>query len=539
MLRALKYLRLHRFALVVASSLVVGSCGGGGGAASQSSLFLLAPSCEISEACSATSSTTYSGSGVGIWDASNQSTSPISIDIAISGLSGQDVTLIFTNGTATGQTMTPIQTSLISGSSLLTSTLLTPESEEKARIREFNRTGWAEAIRDATSSSSSGVWTAPDTPLATGVGSTRGFYHYDQSTRQTTLRAQVTKQDGTVVNLWVEDGEYLPNRITQAQHVDVLIEAFTGVGKIYDSVKDIGGPPWGGHSYPNELIPGSNQPVDIVLLNFNNDGQPYGTIGYFWSLHNLRKVVDSRSNESLSLYLDTETLYLGGHYGMKYGMSTLIHEAAHMANFYRRSVKMGPGYGFDTWLEEMSAMMMEDAVSSRVLPDFNMIRDLRFAQYLGSAAYNCPLTVFTISPCDSYSVTGSFGAFLLRQLGVPFYKNMLAQTTTNTQLALDNAIKTVRSDSSMSIELRRFAAAAIGALPATGTPARFAFAAREDSGYSIPLIAPDTYTRNLPGTVPPTLNAYASFPVLRPTISGTYTETVQVPAGTTLSVVIH
>ncbi|WP_204277729.1 M30 family zinc metallopeptidase, partial [Enterobacter hormaechei] len=69
------------------------------------------------------------------------------------------------------------------------------------------------------------------------------------------------------------------------------------------------------------------------------------------------------SNQSLSLYVDSETIYLGGNDGLNTVISTLGHEFTHMANFYQRGVLHGSQYMYGTWLEEMTAMTMEDVLS--------------------------------------------------------------------------------------------------------------------------------------------------------------------------------
>ncbi len=83
-------------------------------------------------------------------------------------------------------------------------------------------------------------------------------------------------------------------------------------------VKAVGGPVWGSHTYSN-LIGGTDRPIDIVILNFDSNGQPFGEVGYFYSRNAIKQVpiINPYSNESVSLYLDAETLYLGGAEGLR------------------------------------------------------------------------------------------------------------------------------------------------------------------------------------------------------------------------------
>lgn len=47
--------------------------------------------------CAATGPGTYAGSGVGIWKVVNDTAAPVAVPLSIQGLSGQAVTLVFTN----------------------------------------------------------------------------------------------------------------------------------------------------------------------------------------------------------------------------------------------------------------------------------------------------------------------------------------------------------------------------------------------------------------------------------------------------------
>jgi hypothetical protein len=245
------------------------------------------------------------------------------------------------------------------------------------------------------------------------------------------------------------------------------------------------------------------------------------------------------------LYLDSETLYLGGPEGMKAMLLTMAHEGMHMQNFYRRGVVKGPAYAFSTWLEEASAMMMEDFASQSIDPAYNAIRDVRFPNYINykAGSYNCSLLTWDPfgAACDSYSVSGSLGGFLDRQLGLSFYKHLLNNVSSTDSVAvLDSSIKATVPTSSLGEQLRRFAATS-GALMKPPSPTGFGFPARAEGGFTLPVIDPQALvaSRTLTQSVPATLQPYASLPVVRKAVNGTYSETVKVPANSTLSVVIQ
>ncbi len=495
-------------------------------------------------ACGAIDANTYSGSGVGIWQNINATTAVVDMPISISGLNGQDVTLVFTNETGTPQVMPTLPLTSSYYPSVVASELQWDDGSEaiKRRIQAFNRTGWAALAGERGAASSYSQLSAPN---RSAVNDVRSWFHADDSERTATLVRQGTTTDGTTVNFWVENGESDPAKVSPAI-IDTLVDGFVPSGKIYDLLESVGGPLWGVHSY-SDLIDGNGQPIDIVILNFDRNAKPNGVLGYFYALNAFKRDTTKRrfSNESISLYLDAETLYLGGASGLHSMLLTMAHEGMHMQNFYRRTVTRGATYAFDTWLEEATAMMMEDFASQAVEPTYNAIRDVRFPNYIGyrAGSYNCSLVDWMPFGrlCDSYSVTGSFGGFLDRQLGLDFYRGLLTNVSSaDSVVVLDAAIRAAAPTSSLGEQLRRFAATA-GSLMKAPSPAGFGFPSRGASPFMLPSIDPQAQLKHhtLTQSVPTMLQPYASLPVVRQAIKGTYSETVKVPAGTALSVVIQ
>ncbi|WP_187360141.1 M30 family zinc metallopeptidase [Chitinolyticbacter meiyuanensis] len=414
-----------------------------------------------------------------------------------------------------------------------------PVNQIPAQIREFNRN----PPLDRTTPQISRNVSSAEKPSAAIVGNNQIWYvHVDQmETRTATLRRKLTAADGRIINFWVENGEFAGDRLTETQ-LDTIASRFsTGSNAIYGMVTGLAGEPWGAHSL-NDLI-GPNQELDIVLVNFDHDNQPYGLMGYFWSYNNFKRSTSTpQSNESLSLYLDTETIYrTAGDTGLKTQLNTLAHELTHMINFYQRGVVLDNT--FDTFLEETSALMMEDIVGLRIDPDYHPIRDGRFPDWLNQAGYNCNVTTWdddSGSACFSYSVNGSFGGYLLRYYGVEFYRRLLRDdSSSNSVTLLDNAIRGV-GGLGLADAVRRWGTS-IALLPALGTPATFGYPERIDSGYTLPGINGPDYLadRVLPSSVPSMLQGYAHFPVVRTPAGNSYNETISVPPGTTLSVIVQ
>lgn len=527
-------------ALLAALTLTLAACGGGGGGGGGGDsptppvspsppvtpIPPAPPSTEASDVlpsctgCGAVSNNTYSGSGVGIWDRHNTAATPQDVVVSIAGLVNKTVTLIVTNE--------------LSGSQPL-STTINPLSDW---VGPLAPTGTGN-VAVATAGTPTLTPLSDVVPTVYTVGSVRSFLLKDSTTRLTTLQKQLTASDGMVVNVWVETAEVGPTKMTTAL-IDQMGAVFAGPGRVYDMLVQVNGPLWGPHPETNSL-PASGVPIDLVFVNLTKDGLAFGQVAYFFGLNNYTKTAMPTSNESLALFLDTETLYLGGEGGMRDVETALAHEGQHMSNFYHRQVLMGNEYAFSSWLEEMSAMMMEEAASGVLVSGYSEARDNRFPPYLSNATYTCALLSFASAPgCDGYSLGGMFGAFLLRQMGVGLLQNLVRQPLTDSQAALEAAIQSVRASSGIGLELRKFAVASIAPIPAAQAPAGFDFPARTDGSFVLVSIDAQQFFRgaNVP-TASATLNGYASTAAMHKAFTGTFRETVRVSVGSTLSVVVN
>lgn len=505
--------------------------------------------------CGAADDQTYSGSGVGIWQASNTTAQNDSVTVALKNVTGKNVSLVFTNEGGTPEAMpsipviqnTPGAASMSLLANAQQTAASTAASSQMAAIQAFNQSGWT-----SLTSRQSGlavqrdmVNTAPSQNAVVGSTS-RSFWLADGTSRATTLEAQSQTADGTTVNVWVQTSEYTASKVTP-QIVAQVLQKYVGQNGVYDIDTSIGGPFWGANQYLGTINP-TGQPIDLVLVNLTPDGQPYGLVGYYYSLNNFTNTgtgATATSNGDLSLYLDSETLYLGGAAGIQAMQTTMAHESLHMQNFYRRGMLMGQQYMYATWLEEMTAMMMEDWASFKLDPTYNSVRDNRFPEY---QTYNnhgsnlCGLTTWDPMDlgCDSYSTNGSFGGFLNRQLGLSFYKALLNdKSSTDSLTLLNDAISQYRSGSSVQQEFRHFAATAGSRIPLGANIAEYSFAARTDSGFTLPAVDPSLVAQYFPATSPSLLLGLASLPLFRYHVQGTYQETVSVPPGTTLTVVVQ
>lgn len=538
-------------AIALALGAVLAGCGGGGGGGPSGPSSQLTAACS-GTACGAANATTYSGQGVGVWSYTNTTQAEQQIPVALTNLGSKQVTLLYTNN---GDASVPMPALTLTPPAATTATAQKSLSAAPAtgnqipeRIRNFKP-----RLTAADTQARQSI--KPQAAAILPVGSQRSWFVETGSskieTRQATLRRQasVPTPTGTrTINVWLEDSEYDAAKVSDAM-LDTLVQRFTsGSDAVYPLITGLSGEPWGAHSYGDLIDP--DQPLDIVFVNFVPDRTPYGLLGYFWSLNNFKADPADPdvkySNQSLSFYMDTETLYLDPAAGMTNQISTLSHEFVHMTNFYRRSVQLskpGTDYAFDTFLEEMSAMMGEDIVAQRVTPGFNSIASGRVPSWLSRSGFNCDPAAWsadTAAPCFGYDVNGSLGAYLVRQYGVGFYKQLLSNTTSTDSLqVLDNAIQQAGGPT-LPVAVQRWGAN-IALLPAD-SPSGFGWPARTEQGFTLAAINGSSLasSRVLPTTVPVNLNARGHFPFLRqPDAQGTYQEQLRVPAGSTLTAVVR
>jgi len=522
------------------AALILAACGGGSssdsGAASAASQKPATTSSEISPGCSgcaALSPTQYAGSGVGIWEKTNTTGAPMDVPVYIQGLNGQTVTLVFSNESADTSAQAAQKSAVASAGAGTQASVADASPHELAQ--EFNRAGWRSLsaqvqAKGGTVSLKTGTATMP------ALNDSRSWTHTDQSTHQLTLVAQRAAADGMVFNVWVENGYLAPGKVSQAL-VDSTLDGVTRSGGVYEALVSLGGPLWGAHSHPSWYLPPEHNWVDIVLLDFHSTGSQAS--GYFWGLNNYLQSAAPQSNESLGVVLDTAS---AARLGASVTLSDVAHELMHMQNFYRRVVADANLGSYDTWLEEMTAMMAEDMVSARLVPFFNSINQGRMPAFL-AGNYNCPMLDFTSyqAGCESYSVAGTFGGFLVRQQGVAFVKDLLTRAQDSTsQKLLDASLKASTPGTSFGQAFRSFAVSADALIP-PDAPAGYGFPARRDTSYPLIAINPADWasSRSLPTQLPTQVASYGSVPVVRATSGSFYSEVVRVPAGLTLSVVIH
>jgi hypothetical protein len=370
---------------------------------------------------------------------------------------------------------------------------------------------------------------------------------YDQNEKRNATLIKQQTVSGLTVNIWVEDSEYRSDRINATTINDISGHLNT----IVSSVTSVAGKPWGSHIYSN-LIPAS-QPLNIVFVNYDNDDEAFGVLGYFYALNNfLNGNKIKNSNEALAIFVDTETIYLGSSKnGTKHIVSTIAHELTHAVHFYQRDVVMDDP--FDTFLNEMSAIMMEDIVAKKLDTEFNDSK-LRYERWHNETMnnYKEDFAYWELNGDRNYNIAGSFGAYLLRQHGVEFYKKLFATRSDNSITdphvkslnILHKAIKPY-NNKGLGQALQRWGAS-IAMFPANASPKGFGYPYKYSSGFEFDAFDGNEYKkfRKLP-TEYTSLAAHGHFPFLRKATDdednddSTYTETFTVPSKVSVSIVVQ
>jgi hypothetical protein len=590
---------LGTFFLAVA----VASCGGGGGgndpvanananapappaASTPPPPAVSTPAPSVDLACIGTSctsllgttpigSTTIGTSGAFAWTYSNTSANDTAVNVNLTGLSsGNVVTVVSSNGASSfasripnfGISPEPMQTQGSAVKELAAPLLANSSTDDHTdhahtRMLESNR----QLVRKLVPISSSALAaeaaarelksSQPSVQYAPTLNTTKTWIDYGgagtvPSYYSTSVKAVCKAPSGRNVVIWID-----PAAITSGKASAASIAAFanvycgtTGVSGVSEQITNLMGDVWGPNAarYPDMIQDTVKQDINIVVLNVPANT---GWAGYFYGLNNFLKTASEPylySNEALVFFINANQLQAS----LNFTLSTLLHETAHMVNFYQRNISKG--YDHDTWLEETSAMMTEDIIAPTIIKNtdgsgYNKIATLRLPGYLGTGGAVSYISWPDLST-PNYYMGGAFGAFLNRRYGLALYKQLVTAcvdgTTTSTSYGcLDSLIKS-NGGVGFSDEFTRFGASMFGTLPAVGAPAGYGFPAVTSLGYTLMPIDVATMVSLLPASpsrltsgFTPTTHSYVRG-TLAAGVSTYSRRNMVVPANTSVSVVV-
>lgn len=502
--------------------------------------------------CSATGATTYSGSGVGVWQYQNAGTTPVLMDFSISGVkAGQVATVLFTNASESATLLAPGFGNLPASVAPfhrenLHSQALHSQMQKDLKHDEMLQRNQALARAIAQGKAVGRVAASQSTVpriRAVAIGDTRVWidgYDIKNPVSYTLKAAQICRlNSGRNAVFWSD-----PNGGATAADVAELANTFCangGAGKAgFDALTNIMGDAWGSAA-GSEMISDAKGLQDIhVVLPKVPVGTGWG--GYFWGLNNYLKSNGgnfSNSNEALVFFVNGTQVSQA----MNFYKSTLIHEAVHMINFYQRAIVRGTDH--DTWLEESSAMMGEDILSKRLSGGtFNKIAESRLPAFLASGGGVSYINWPNLSG-NHYAMGGSFGAFLNRKYGQSMFGKIETDCkdggTQTSYQCLDALIKAAGGNG-IGDDLARMGISVFGNTPGSALPQGFGFPLRTvDGDFAAVDIA--SMAKVIPVTpVIPLLFMPTSHYFRQEVLSsaGSYTKSgLLVPAGATLHIMIR
>lgn len=453
---------------------------------------------------------TYSGAGIGLWRYDNTSGASARININIEGVApGKVATLLFSNGSrsATSLPASGVLASLAPSARMLADAGFFPDEppephqhDTHAQMLERNWAVSARLIRArppvSPAAELTGMRAAAMVALSSAppaVGTSRAWSDNFVGTPvryRAVVQAVCPLPSGRHVVWWVDPGIVSSGTFGAAAWTAAfgrLQASYCGSAGGLAQLNSLLGDVWGpaASDYANSIQDGPFlQDIHVVLLNVPSSSK---WAGYFFGGNNLLKSSSPNSNEALALFINASQLKVD----LNFAMSTLLHEATHMVNFYQRSIAKGVVH--DTWLEETLAMMTEDIVAPAVLGGYNKVLSYRLPIYVASGGNVSYINWPTLADASvHYAMGGGFGAFLNRRYGLSIYQQLVSgcgeaagdSAALTSYACLDGLIR-ANGGAGFGDEFARFGATVLGQFPATGMPAGYGYPATNAGGYQL------------------------------------------------------
>ncbi|MBV1775139.1 PKD domain-containing protein [Burkholderiaceae bacterium DAT-1] len=511
----------------------------------------------------------YSGSGVGVWRYHNASAGTANVDVAIPGVpAGKNVTLVFTNGTAYSSSTLP-DTGLRAditdagndaGAGQLPSTL--EERDDAFHSQILRKSQDVAAKLPALNTLPRAASTVHANFRARAVtqvkkGDTHTWYDTFVDTgavgHKSTVYDTCEGANGRRIVFWLDSAAQAAVGVNNPS-MSTLMSTFCGSQGGFARTTAIMGDVWGlkeTEGYEDYVIQDqANAPADVNVAIVTVPST-VGWAGYFWGVNTLTTgyaqyaLQDPTviSNEANVFFVNAGTLLESP----SFVVSTLNHELTHMINWYQRNIVNGLRHA--SWLEETSAMMIEDIVVPKLQKNNFKILNGRMPSYFYSGAGTDYINWPSLSG-PNYAMGGSFGAFLNRRYGVKLFKQILTDcmdtgTPISSYKCLDGLIKQ-NGGAGISDELVRMGTTVYGGMPDTQAPFGYGYPTMQSDDYTL-------YSRNTaafdgirPATSPKlkkfssTSHAYITdTDSTHFTAAGYVRNKVAVPAGTTLTIVVR
>ncbi len=378
--------------------------------------------------------------------------------------------------------------------------------------------------------------------------STSGVISTSDTSANFTLKKIDNLLDGVTIHYWVESTEQGVGKVTDAT-INSIQSKFSNGGvdnSVYAMIKSLSGGFYGNNNFSNLIA--YDGTLNILISNITPDSTSYGMMGYFDAANLFTQASNAKSNQMPIVVIDSETLYVDGNVQNNTDsvLSALSHEFTHMVNFYQRGIvkySNGPKT-FSSAMEESSAMMMEDILSSYV----GATAKNRYQQWVSSRELNCNIDDFNYTfsggGCLDYPFHSAFGSFLIRKYGLIGYKyihNDISQTSMSG--LIDNMIKN-NGGISLADELSKWHVSFVLS-KFVNKPLDFGYPQQTIingvNTFTFPKLDDKVYTgTTVSATTPITLLGYASFVSSYGALASgsTLQKTITIPAKSKISIVI-
>lgn len=284
---------------------------------------------------------------------------------------------------------------------------------------------------------------ASSTETTYTLGQTKTFYGYGEDDKLHPYgEDSVLKAVGTHCYVWYKKKSGISVTDTQLQK---LADTFDS---IYEKETYIFGDNYDPNcNYSNLITCNTEQKVHLIVYDIYDDysaSQTGGVFGYFTSYDfNKNGVSIEQSNECECLHLDSYFLQIAE--GSM--LSTIAHEFQHLLHFVNKGLKYSTSNNTsirysDTWFNEMMSMVCEDIMQTQLdledddspkgrLNTFNSNYILGFEKWReGNDVY------------VSYANAYAFGAYLVRNFGIDFIKELAQNDYVNKEAITQALIST-------------------------------------------------------------------------------------------------
>lgn len=222
---------------------------------------------------------------------------------------------------------------------------------------------------------------------------------------------------GRKVLFWVDDQAKKNALLSATQVEDDFKPVVCGEKGGFQRLQGLlGGEVFGLHDRSDTISDAALQPIQILLAD---PGPGWGWGAYVFSGDLLLKKTLSISNEAVLMVVNSRYIKTD----LNFIKSSLIHEFMHQVNNYQRWI-LNNWVRHETWLEETTAMMAEDLLSSSLMTKADGSVYAAMAARIASYQSYYSTGSYLTGVSADYSIGGSLAAFMNRRLGAGLLRGL-------------------------------------------------------------------------------------------------------------------